>query len=328
MTKAGQTTAAPEAGKGWQAIRRVEGHRPRIEAPGGGRRTTLVHLLNRESLKSRFGMLRKDAASGVDGVTWREYGERLDENVDSLLARMKAWRYRPKPSRRVFIPKDDGRFRPLGVPAIEDKMVQGVMASILEEIFEVVFRDCSYGFRRGRGCHDALRAVNGMVDRQRVDYVVEVDVENFFDTVDHGLLMKALATRIGDPNFLRLIGRFLKAGVMEEGKYLETDRGTPQGGLLSPILANIFLHYALDEWFERKVRPTLRGFAAMVRYADDFVVGFQHRDEAERFLERLKERFAEVGLKVSEAKTRIVAFGRRAWWDWRDGRARRPGTFD
>lgn len=289
--------------------------------------TTLVHLVNKESLTSRFGMLRKDAASGVDGVTWNEYGERLDENVDELLVRMKAWHYRPQPSRRVFIPKEDGRLRPLGIPAIEDKMVQGVVTQILDEIFEDVFLDCSFGFRKERGCHDALRAVNEMISRHPVGFVVDVDIENFFDSVDHKLLMKALETRIADPNFLRLIGRFLRGGVMEEGKFHETDRGTPQGGLLSPVLANVFLHFAVDEWFVRKVKPTVRGYAAMVRYADDLVACFQHRDEAEKFLEALRARFAAVGLKVSEAKTRIVAFGRNEWRNWRNGGSR-PGTFD
>ena len=292
-----------------------------------GKWTALIHLLNEKNLKNRFMELRRDAAPGVDGVTWNEYGENLDRNVGELLAHMKAWRYRPQASRRKFIPKEDGRLRPLAIPAVEDKMVQGVMTQILVEIFDGLFLDCSFGFRPGWGCQDALRAVNEMVDRHPVGWIVDVDIENFFDSVDHKLLMKALETRIADPNFLRLIGRFLRGGVMEEGKFIETDRGTPQGGLLSPVLANIFLHYGLDLWFERKVKPTLRGYAAMVRYADDLVLGFEHRVEAETFLERLKERLSEIGLKVSEAKTRIAAFGRDSWRDWRGG-GNRPDTFD
>ena len=277
-----------------------------------GKRVALIHLLNEGFLKECFQRLKRDAASGVDGVTVKEYETNLEGNIRDLVARMKAWKYRPQTVRRVYIPKADGSKRPLGIPAVEDKIVQMGIKQILEGIFEGEFLDVSYGFRPNRNCHEALNALDKCIMSKPINYVVDIDIEKFFDTVDHKWLMEALKQRIADPNFLRLIVRFLKAGVMEEGKYIETDKGTPQGGVISPILANIYLHYILDKWFEEEVKPQLKGYAQMVRYADDFVACFQSEKEAIEFAEALKDRLSRYGLKVSEGKSKIIAFGRYA----------------
>lgn len=289
--------------------------------------TSLIHLLNEDFLKVCFQWLKRDAATGVDGVTVKEYEANLEDNIKDLVARMKAWRYRPQSVRRVYIPKADGSKRPLGIPAVEDKIVQMGIKKILEEIFEDEFLDVSYGFRPNRNCHDALDALDKCIMTKSVNYVVDMDIEKFFDTVDHKWLMVALKQRISDRNFLRLIGRFLKAGVMEEGKYIDVDKGTPQGGIISPILANIYLHYILDRWFEEKVKPQLRGYAQLIRYADDFVVCFKSGNEAQEFSEALKQRLGKYGLKVSESKSKIIEFGRYAWQK-ATGQGRKLGTFD
>ncbi|OGW60542.1 MAG: group II intron reverse transcriptase/maturase [Nitrospirae bacterium RIFCSPLOW2_12_42_9] len=232
--------------------------------------TSLMHhLLKEEFLKECFQRLKRDAAAGVDGVTVKEYEANLEDNIKDLVTRMKAWKYRPQTVRRVYIPKGDGSKRPLGIPAVEDKIVQMGMKQILEEVFEGEFLDVSYGFRPNRSCHDALDALDKCIMTKPINYVVDMDIEKFFDTVDHKWLIEAVEQRISDKNILRLIVRFLKAGVMEEGKYRETDKGTPQGGIISPILANIYLHYILDKWFQEKVKPQLKGYAQMIRYADD-----------------------------------------------------------
>lgn len=292
-----------------------------------GKRLSLIHLLNEDFLKMCFQRLKRDAASGVDGVTVKEYETGLEDNIRDLVRRMKAWQYRPQSVRRVYIPKADGSKRPLGIPAVEDKVVQMAIKQILEEIFEPEFLDVSYGFRPSRSCHDALKEIDKCIMMKPINYVVDMDIEKFFDTVEHKWLIEALRQRIADPNFLRLIVRFLKAGVMEEGKYMQTDRGTPQGGIISPILANIYLHYILDKWFEGKVKPQLKGYAQLIRYADDFVICFQSEREAKEFAEALKERLSRYGLKVSESKSMIIEFGRHAW-QRAAGQGKRVGTFD
>jgi len=289
--------------------------------------TSLIHHLNEDYLKECFQRLKRDAATGVDGVTVREYEANLEDNIKDLVARMKAWKYRPQSVRRVYIPKADGSKRPLGIPSVEDKIVQMGIKKILEGIFEGEFLDVSYGFRPNRSCHDALEALDKCIMTNPVNYVVDVDIEKFFDTVDHKWLVEAVQQRIADKNFLRLIVRFLKAGVMEEGKYMETDKGTPQGGIISPILANIYLHYILDKWFEEKVKPQLKGYARMIRYADDFVIGFQSGKEAEEFSKALKERLGRYGLKTAENKSKIIEFGRYAWQKAK-GQGKGLGTFD
>jgi group II intron reverse transcriptase/maturase len=296
--------------------------------------TSLAHHLNEEILEGCYEELRRKKASGgkpkapgVDGVEIEEYGKDLKENLKNLVARMKAKAYRPMPVRRVYIPKPDGGQRPLGIPAVEDKIVQLGIAKILSATFEPMFQETSYGFRPGRNAHQALARLDQAVMTKPVHYVVDMDIEKFFDSIPQDWLVKCLEVRIADPSLIRLVVRFLKSGVMEEGKWRETELGAPQGGNLSPILSNIFLHYILDLWFEKKVRPCLKGYADYCRFADDFVVCFERREEAETFGQQLKERLAKFGLKISEKKSRIIEFGRQAW-----EKAKREGgrvaTFD
>ena len=289
--------------------------------------TSLAHLLTADFLTECFWELKKDKVPGIDGVTVGEYEENIDENIGNLVTRLKAKQYRPQPVKRAYIPKSNGERRPLGIPAVEDKIVQLALKKILEAIFEEDFCDVSYGFRPNRSCHDALDMVDKTIMIQPVNYVVDMDIAKFFDTVDHGCLMDCLKQRIADPSLLRIIARFLKSGVMEEGKYMETDRGTPQGGILSPLLANIYLHYALDLWFEKEVKKGLTGFALLVRYADDFIVCFQNGSETRAFGKALRERLAEFGLVISEEKSRIIAFGRYACQQARK-QGKKCATFD
>jgi group II intron reverse transcriptase/maturase len=306
----GETTAIPEMENLLETKLDLIAKRAKEEP--NVRFTTLAHLLNEEYLAECYGELKRRKASGIDGVSVEEYGEGLEEKLKGLVNRMKAKQYRPQAVRRVYIPKGNGTLRPLGIPAVEDKVVQMGLARILEAIFEGDFLDVSHGFRAGRGCHDALRAYDRMVMTKPVSYVIEVDIKGYYDHIDHGWLMKCLEQRIADPSFLSLIGRTLKAGVMEEGVRSETEMGAPQGGIVSPILSNIYLHYILDLWFERKLKKSLKGFAELIRYCDDFVIGCQYEWEAEEILAELKERLKKFGLEVSEEKTRIVEFGRFA----------------
>ena len=276
--------------------------------------TSLIHLLNEGSLLECLGELKSNKAPGIDGVRLEEYEVNKVANIKGLVDRMKLWRYRPQPTRRAYIPKSNGDRRPLGIPTIEDKIVQMGIKKILEAIFEVDFLDVSYGFRPNRNCHQALDILDKAVMTKPVNVVVDMDIEKFFDTIDHKWLMKCLEQRIADTNLLRLIGRFLNAGVMEEGKFTETDKGSPQGGILSPILANIYLHYILDLWFERHVKRQLKGYACLIRYADDFVILFQNDDEAKAFGGMLRQRLDKFGLKTAKDKSRIIDFGRRAWY--------------
>jgi RNA-directed DNA polymerase len=289
--------------------------------------TSLAHLLTADFLKECFRELKKDKAPGIDGVTWRRYEENLDENIEDLVARLIAKQYRPQPVKRAYVPKSNGERRPLGIPSLEDKIVQLAIKKILEAIFEEDFCDVSYGFRPNRSCHDALDMVDMIIMTKPVSYVVDMDITKFFDMVDHECVMECLKQRVVDPSLLRIIARFLKSGVMEEGKYRKTDRGTPQGGILSPILANIYLHYALDLWFEKEVKKRLNGFAQLVRYADDFIVCFQQDDEARAFGQALRERLAKFGLSISEDKSRIIAFGRYACQQARK-QGKKCATFD
>jgi group II intron reverse transcriptase/maturase len=271
--------------------------------------TTLAYLLNEGFLLRCYGEL-KDRAAGVDGETLESYGNGIEEKLGKLVEKMKAKQYIPQPVRRIQIPKENGKTRPLGIPAVEDKIVQMGMKKILEAIYEVDFLAVSYGFRPKRNCHEALKAVDRAIMSKPVKYVVEVDVEGYFDNIDHKWLIESLNQRINDPRFQSLVVRFLKSGIMEEGKYKETEKGTPQGGVLSPILSNIYLHYVLDLWFEKKLKKELKGYAEEIRYADDFVFCVEKKEDAETIIARLKERLAKFGLKVSEAKTRVVEFGR------------------
>lgn len=232
--------------------------------------TSLMHLIDAGMLRMCHAELKANRATGVDGITKEQYGGNLEANIQSLLERLKRKSYRPQPVRRVYIPKPGSdKKRPLGIPAYEDKIVQLAASKILNAIYEAEFLDMSFGFRPQRGCHDALKLLNYLIVARKVNYIVDADIKGFFDHVDHDWLMKFLEHRIADPNFLRLIRRFLKAGIMENGELRDATAGTPQGGIVSPILANIYLHYVLDLWFEKAVRKHCRGEAYMVRYADD-----------------------------------------------------------
>jgi group II intron reverse transcriptase/maturase len=274
---------------------------------------TLMHCVNKETLKEEHCRQETGKAVGVDRATKETYEENLDENLDKLLQSMKSFSYRPQPVRRVYIPKaGTDKLRPLGIPAYEDKLVQGTMRNVLNEIYEGKFMNFSYGFRKGRSCHQAVKEVNRIIMTRKINFIVDADIKGFFDSVDHKWMMKFLGNDIADKNFLRYITRFLKAGVMEELKFHESDKGTPQGGLISPVLANVYLHYALDLWFAVKIQKHCKGEAHMVRYADDFVCFFQYEDEAKRFYEALKTRLAKFGLELAEEKSKIIRFGRNA----------------
>ena len=272
--------------------------------------TSLAHILEVDFLRGCYFELGRDRASGIDGVSWQDYGKQLDENLENLVERMKAKRYKPQPAKRVYIPKNNDEKRPLGLPALEDKIVQRGIARILEAIYEVDFLECSYGFRPKRGCHQALNAVDKTIMTKPINHVIEADIKGFFDNVSHPWMMKFLQVRIKDPSFLFLISRFLKAGYMDAGEFVSTERGTPQGGNLSPALSNVFLHYVLDLWFEKKIRPQARGACYLVRYADDFVCMVQYQDDAQYIEQALRDRFATFGLELHAEKTRTIRFGR------------------
>jgi group II intron reverse transcriptase/maturase len=272
--------------------------------------TSLTHLISEDFLKECFRELKRGKSPGIDRVTVSEYEKQLDENIADLIVRLKAKQYKPKPVLRVYIPKSNGDKRPLGIPAVEDKIVQMAIKKILEAIFEADFIDTSYGFRPNRSCHDALKKIDKTIMNGPVNFVADMDISKFFDTVDHKCLMKCLKQRIVDSSLLQLISRFLKSGIMEEGEYFETDQGTPQGGVLSPVLANVYLHYALDLWFETEVIPQLNGYAQLIRYADDFVVCFENENEARAFGVALRQRMGKFGLTISEEKSKIIEFGR------------------
>ena len=270
----------------------------------------LIHFVNKETLKEQHKKQQRNKASGIDKITKNEYGINLEENIENLIERMKKFSYKPLPVRRTYIPKVNGKLRPLGIPAYEDKLVQGVMADILNEIYECKFLECSYGFRPNRNCHQAIREINQRIMINKVNYILDCDIKGFFDNVDHKWLMKFLEHDIKDKAFLRYVNRFLISGYMENMKYYETLKGTPQGGLISPILANVYLHYVLDLFFEKYIKPKLKGEAYLVRYADDFIIMFQNENEAKQVYQLLIERLAKFGLEMEQEKTRIVPFGR------------------
>jgi len=271
--------------------------------------STLINRVNAESLKAEHLKQPANKARGADGVGKWEYEEKLDENVAEIIRKMKQFSYHPQPVRRTYIPKANGKLRPLGIPSYEDRLVQGVMAGILNDIYEERFCDTSYGFRPGRSAHDAVKYINDTVMYHKVGYVLEADIKGFFDNVSHDWLMKFLEHDIADKNFLRYVKRFLIAGYMEAGEWHESDKGTPQGGLISPVLANVYLHYVLDLWAET-LKKRLKGEIYYVRYADDFLLMFQYGNEAEAVMKWLRERLARFGLELAEDKTRILPFGR------------------
>lgn len=271
---------------------------------------SLHHVIDVAWLREAYRRTRKNAAVGVDGQTAEAYARDLEKNLESLLARFRTGSYRAPPVRRVHIPKGDGRTRPIGVPTFEDKILQRAVAMLLDAIYEQDFHPGSYGFRPGRGAHDALQALWDGLMSMGGAWVLEVDIQSFFDTVDHGALRSFLDERVSDGVVRRAIDKWLKAGVLESGAVTHPDEGTPQGGVISPILANVYLHQVLDEWFERDVKPRLEGHAFLVRYADDFVIAFKRESDARRVMNVLPKRFGKYGLALHPAKTRLVKFTR------------------
>jgi group II intron reverse transcriptase/maturase len=291
--------------------------------------TTMAHHIDIEWLHEAYRRTRKDGAMGVDGQSAEQYAERLEDNLRSLCERAKSGTYHAPPVRRVHIPKGDGtQTRPIGIPTFEDKVLQRAVAMALEAVYEQDFLDCSYGFRPGRSAHHALETLREATMQMRGGWVVEVDISKFFDTLDHGLLMAILRQRIRDGVLLRLVGKWLHAGVLESGELSRPDAGTPQGGVISPLLANVYLHEVLDTWFVREVQPRLHGRATLVRYADDFVIVCSDEHDARRVMDVLPKRFGKYGLTLHPEKTRLVPFRRPSSGgddgDDDDG----PGSFD
>jgi group II intron reverse transcriptase/maturase len=294
--------------------------------------TSLAHLMDIEWLHEAWRRTRKDGAAGVDGQTAAGYEQELEGNLRSLLDRAKSGTYRAPPVRRVHIPKGGSatETRPIGIPTLEDKVLQRAVAMLLEPIYEQDFHDCSHGFRPGRGAHQALQALWKQTMVNRGGWIVEVDIRKFFDTLDHHHLREFVGQRVRDGVLLRLIGKWLNAGVMEEGRVSYPDSGSPQGGVISPMLSNIYLHYVLDDWLEREVKPRLKGRAHLIRYADDFVIGLTDEEDAQRMMQVLPKRFGRYGLTLHPEKTRLVPFRRPSSprGDDGDDRGAGPGSFD
>ena len=290
--------------------------------------TALLHHVTIDLLRDAYSWVKRDAAAGVDGVTWDGYGADLEANLVDLHARIHRGAYRAQPSRRVYIPKPDGRQRPLGIAALEDKIVQRTLVELLNAIYEEDFLGFSYGFRPGRGQHDALDALAVGITSRKVNWILDADIAKFFDTVSHDWLIRFVEHRIGDKRVIRLIRKWLKAGVLEDGKIETTEMGTPQGAVISPLLANIYLHYVFDLWAERWRRREAKGDMLIVRYADDIVVGFQHEAEAERFRAELTQRLVGFALQLHPDKTRLIEFGRHAAANRRGRGLGKPEPFD
>jgi len=298
----------------------------RAKADKTARFLSMAHLLTPGALYAAFGGLRRNASAGVDEVTYAEYEKAAAENIQQLHHRVVSHQYRAQPLRRVYIPKENGSERPISIPSLEDKIVQKATVEVLNAIYEQDFLPCSYGFRPGRSPHDALDAIGRIICRGPMAYVLEADIRSYFDAIVRSQLMALIERRIGDRNILRLIRKWIHIGVVEDGRLLVTETGTGQGQVISPLLANIYLHYVLDEWFEQEVKPRLRGQAAEIRYADDFILCFQYREDAERVLQVLTKRFAKYGLTLHPEKTRLLAFGRSALPS--QPGAQQPATFD
>jgi len=289
--------------------------------------TSLLHHLKVELLRDSFYALQRKASPGIDGVSWQEYETGLEDRITDLHRRVHRGAYRAKPSRRVYIPKSDGRQRPIGVAAVEDKIVQQAVVTVLNQIYEVDFKGFSYGFRPGRGPHQALDALSVGIQRKRVNWILDADISAFFDKLNHEWAVKFIEHRVADSRMLRLIQKWLKAGVSEDGQWSETELGTPQGSVVSPLIANVYLHYAFDLWADTWRKKVAKGDMIVVRYADDLVVGFQHRTDAERFLREFKDRMAKFGLELHPDKTRLIEFGRYAARDREQRGEGKPETF-
>ena len=291
--------------------------------------TTLWHhVYNVERLREAYLRTNRKGAPGVDRETWQHYGEELEGNLQELSERLKRGAYRAKPVERIYIPKTDGRRRPIGIPVLEDKIVQRATVEVLNAVYEEDFVGFSYGFRPGRSQHQALDALTVGIKRRKVNWVLDADIRGFFDAISHEWLVKFVEHRIADKRVIRHIKKWLKAGVLENGEWREVEEGTPQGGSVSPLLANIYLHYVLDLWIQWWRRKRAKGDVIVVRYADDFIVGFQHRKEAEQFLTELRERLAKFDLELHPDKTRLIEFGRFADENRRGRGDGKPETFD
>lgn len=313
-----------ETGKTWAKLSLISEHAKREPLL---RFTSLAHLLDKEFLKDCYNSLNRNKAVGVDEVSWEDYGRNLDENLELLVSRLKSKEYKPIPAKRVYIPKSETEKRPLGISALENKVVESGVTRILGSIYEQDFLDCSYGFRPKRSCHQALKTLNDLITFHPVNHVVEADIKGFFDNVSHEELMEFLRIRIADASLLLLINKFLKAGYIDEGLLTRTEKGTPQGSILSPMLANVFLHYVLDTWFNSVVKNHVGGFCEIVRYADDFVSVVQSAEDAQRIEQAFKSRFGRYGLEIHPTKSRNISFGK---YERQNAKRenRRSNTFD
>lgn len=274
--------------------------------------TSIGHLINKELLMECHKTMDGKKAVGIDGVTKEDYGRNLEENLDKLVGRLKQKSYKPQPARRVEIPKDNGKTRPLSIYCYEDKLVQEALKRVLEAVFEPHFYDEMWGFRPNRGCHKAIQSLNVMLEKRPTSYVLDADIKGFFDHINHDWAVRFIESRIKDPNIIRLVRRMLKGGILEDYRYEKTEEGSGQGSVCSPIIANIYMHYVLVWWFKEKMQPRFRGYSGLTVYADDFVVVFQYKDDAERFYEHLKKRMEHFGMTLEENKTRLIEFGRFA----------------
>ena len=274
--------------------------------------TSIGHLINKELLMECHKTMDGKKAVGIDGVTKEDYGRNLEENLDKLVGRLKQKSYKPQPARKVEIPKDNGKTRPLSIYCYEDKLVQEALKRVLEAVFEPHFYDEMWGFRPNRGCHKAIQSLNVMLEKRPTSYVLDADIKGFFDHINHEWAVRFIESRIKDPNIIRLVRRMLKGGILEDYRYEKTEEGSGQGSVCSPIIANIYMHYVLVWWFKEKMQPSFRGYSGLTVYADDFVVVFQYKDDAERFYEHLKKRMEHFGMALEENKTRLIEFGRFA----------------
>jgi len=290
--------------------------------------TSLYHLINIDLLRQSHREMDGNKAAGVDRVTKEAYESNLEENLSDLVARLKRKQYRPQPSLRVYIPKADGKQRPLGIAAYEDKLVQDALRRVLAAVYEPRFRNSMHGFRPNRNCHTALRELNKLIERGKTNYIVDADIKGYFNNMEHKIIPDLVKFRLADPNILWLIKKTLTSGVQEDGKWRPTTRGSEQGNLASPIIANIYMHYALAIWFDKIFKPTCRGECGLVIYADDFVATFRYKDEAERFLKTVKDRLKDFGLELEPEKTRLIEFGRFAQLNREKKGQGKPETFD
>ena len=290
--------------------------------------TSLYHLINEELLRQCHKEMDGDKATGVDNVTKAEYEANLDENLKDLVGRLKRKSYKPQPSLRVYIPKANGKLRPLGMAAYEDKLVQSALSKILMAVYEPKFSNSMYGFRPNRGQHDALKEVARLIEKNKTGYVIDADIKGYFNNLEHDKIIDMISFRLADPNILWLINKMLKAGVVEDGKWQPTGKGTEQGNLASPVIANIYMHYTLALWFELRFKKTCRGESGLVIFADDFIATFQYKEDAKRFMEAITNRFAIVGLELEPEKTRLVEFGRFAEENRKKRGEGKPETFD